>query len=196
MQFATWTGKIASQIISVSFKISSVKVNQDLRGSVFYFSNMDNQIQAKMDPDEEIEGFRVVVQSLGITHHFRRFERKFFLFCICPLKMCFFFSAAWRQIHFWYCRHSSCRGEPCSNVKSNFAPEIRNRRWFKEVLQREIQGLKVYPVYRSYVFSMTGTYFWLIFKAIRLYFYKNAWGQYALLLSLLLCTVTFLRFST
>jgi hypothetical protein len=30
---------------------------------------------------------------------------------------------------------------------------------FKEVLQREIQGLKVYPVYRSYVFSMTGTYF-------------------------------------
>jgi len=61
---------MASQIISVSFKISSVKVNQDLRGSVFYFSNMDNQIQAKMDPDEEIEGFRVVVQSLGITHHF------------------------------------------------------------------------------------------------------------------------------
>jgi hypothetical protein len=48
-----------------------------------YFSTMDNQIQAKMDPEEEIEGFRVVVQSLGITHNFRRFERKF---CICPLK--------------------------------------------------------------------------------------------------------------
>jgi hypothetical protein len=29
----------------------------------------------------------------------------------------------------------------------------------KEVLRREIQGLKVYQVYRSYVFSMTGTYF-------------------------------------
>jgi len=29
----------------------------------------------------------------------------------------------------------------------------------EEVLQREIQGLKVYPFYRSLVFSMTGTYF-------------------------------------
>jgi hypothetical protein len=29
----------------------------------------------------------------------------------------------------------------------------------KEVLRREIQGLKVYPFYRSLVFSMTGTYF-------------------------------------
>jgi hypothetical protein len=42
-----------------------------LRGFVLYFSSMDNQIQAKMDPDEEIEGFRVVVQSLGIPHNFR-----------------------------------------------------------------------------------------------------------------------------
>ncbi len=58
---------MASQIISVSFKISSVKVSQGLvREFVLYFSTMDNQIQAKMDPDEEIEGFRVVVQSLGI----------------------------------------------------------------------------------------------------------------------------------
>jgi hypothetical protein len=30
---------------------------------------------------------------------------------------------------------------------------------FKEVLRREIQGLKVYTVDRSSVFSMTGTYF-------------------------------------
>jgi hypothetical protein len=30
---------------------------------------------------------------------------------------------------------------------------------FKEVLRREIQGLKVWPVYRSQVFSITGTYF-------------------------------------
>jgi hypothetical protein len=29
----------------------------------------------------------------------------------------------------------------------------------KEVLRRENQGLKVYPVDRSSVFSMTGTYF-------------------------------------
>jgi hypothetical protein len=28
----------------------------------------------------------------------------------------------------------------------------------KEVLRREIQGLKVWPVYRSQVFSITGTY--------------------------------------
>jgi hypothetical protein len=39
---------------------------------------MDNQIQAKMDPDEEIEGFRVVVQSLGIKQHiiFKDFKKK------------------------------------------------------------------------------------------------------------------------
>jgi hypothetical protein len=30
---------------------------------------------------------------------------------------------------------------------------------FKEVLRRDNQGLKVYPVDGSYVFSMTGTYF-------------------------------------
>ncbi len=29
----------------------------------------------------------------------------------------------------------------------------------KEVLRGEIQGLKVWPVYRSQVFSITGTYF-------------------------------------
>ncbi len=29
----------------------------------------------------------------------------------------------------------------------------------KEVLRRENQGFKVYPVAGSYVFSMTGTYF-------------------------------------
>jgi hypothetical protein len=32
-------------------------------------------------------------------------------------------------------------------------------RILKEVLRREIQGLKVWPVYRSQVFSITGTYF-------------------------------------
>jgi hypothetical protein len=31
--------------------------------------------------------------------------------------------------------------------------------FLKEVLRRENQGLKVYPVDGSYVFSMTGTYF-------------------------------------
>jgi hypothetical protein len=31
--------------------------------------------------------------------------------------------------------------------------------FIKEVLRREIQGLKVWPVYRSQVFSITGTYF-------------------------------------
>ncbi len=31
--------------------------------------------------------------------------------------------------------------------------------WIKVVLRREIQGLKVWPVYRSQVFSITGTYF-------------------------------------
>ena len=44
---------------------------------------------------------------------------------------------------------------------------------------------------------MTGTYFWFISSLLSgLIFKKNAWGRYALLLSLLLCTVTFSRFST
>ncbi len=34
-----------------------------------------------------------------------------------------------------------------------------NLKLFKEVLRRENQGLKVYPVDGSSVFSMTGTYF-------------------------------------
>ncbi len=55
-----------------------MKVSQQdlVREFVLYFSTMDNQIQAKMDPEEEIEGFRVVVQSLGIKHNFRRFEEE------------------------------------------------------------------------------------------------------------------------
>jgi hypothetical protein len=35
----------------------------------------------------------------------------------------------------------------------------KNDPFIKEVLRREIQGLKVWPVYRSQVFSITGTYF-------------------------------------
>ncbi len=37
---------------------------------------------------------------------------------------------------------------------------------FKEVLRRENQGLKVYPVDGSSVFSMTGTYFWFVFSML------------------------------
>jgi hypothetical protein len=37
---------------------------------------------------------------------------------------------------------------------------------FKEVLRREIQGLKVWPVYRSQVFSITGTYFRFILSLL------------------------------
>jgi hypothetical protein len=36
---------------------------------------------------------------------------------------------------------------------------LRTERRIKEVLRRENQGLKVYPVDNSSVFSMTGTYF-------------------------------------
>jgi hypothetical protein len=36
---------------------------------------------------------------------------------------------------------------------------VADSRHFKEVLRRENQGLKVYPIDRSSVFSMTGTYF-------------------------------------
>jgi hypothetical protein len=37
---------------------------------------------------------------------------------------------------------------------------------FKEVLRRENQGLKVYTVERSSVFSMTGTYFWFVLSIL------------------------------
>jgi hypothetical protein len=57
----------------------------------------------------------------------------------------------------------------CLRVHCNFGSEgyrwtgiimvAVSRQGVKEVLRREIQGLKVYPFYRSLVFSMTGTYF-------------------------------------
>ncbi len=65
----------------------------------------------------------------------------------------------------------------------------------KEVLRRENQGLKVYPVDDSSVFSLTGTYFWFVLSMLSgLIYKKNAWGRYTLLLSLLLCRVTTSRF--
>jgi hypothetical protein len=47
--------------------------------------------------------------------------------------------------------------EPIS--KTNIAQNFSLAGPFKEVLRRENQGLKVYTVDRSSVFSMTGTYF-------------------------------------
>jgi hypothetical protein len=46
-------------------------------------------------------------------------------------------------------------------ILPSLPPPMALTQWpiLKEVLRREIQGLKVYPVCRSYVFSMTGTYF-------------------------------------
>ncbi len=43
----------------------------------------------------------------------------------------------------------------------------------KEVLRREIQGLKVLPVYRYYVCSMTGTYFWFIWSLLSGFIFKK-----------------------
>jgi hypothetical protein len=43
----------------------------------------------------------------------------------------------------------------------------------KEVLQRENQGLKVYPVDDSSVFSMTGTYFWFVLSMLSGLIYKK-----------------------
>ncbi len=48
-------------------------------------------------------------------------------------------------------------------------PEVilqKGRRQLKEVLRRENQGLKVYPVDGSSVFSMTGTYFWFVLSLL------------------------------
>jgi hypothetical protein len=46
----------------------------------------------------------------------------------------------------------------CSACGS-LSPVIESTDLLKEVLRRENQGLKVYPVDGSYVFSRTGTYF-------------------------------------
>ncbi len=48
----------------------------------------------------------------------------------------------------------------CSRIDRSLTGELKPaQRGVKEVLRRENQGLKVYPVDGSYVFSMTGTYF-------------------------------------
>jgi len=49
------------------------------------------------------------------------------------------------------------RSETLKNLIKSGPGQIKSV--IKEVLRRENQGLKVYPVDGSYVFSMTGTYF-------------------------------------
>jgi hypothetical protein len=49
--------------------------------------------------------------------------------------------------------------EEFHKINKLWKPKELNQ-YFKEVLRRENQGLKVYPVDDSSFFSMTGTYFW------------------------------------
>jgi hypothetical protein len=48
-----------------------------------------------------------------------------------------------------------------------------NTFYIKEVLRRENQGLKVYPVDNSSFFSMTGTYFCFVLSILSVLIYKK-----------------------